>query len=532
LGLLVWQDMPSGFNATQRARAQFEREIKANLTQLHNHPSIVSWVLFNERWGAYDQERIARWMKQLDPSRLLNAHSGPNGNIAQWMRHANPAILARVIDTEMNIGDYKPITDALRRGIYAEPSEWIGGDLYDTHQYPYPELPVEFGKPRILGEFGGIGGYVAGHVWSDVSPGFSYLPVPIEQTATAYADLIEQQKALKSRGLSGSFYTQLFDVEQEQNGLMTYDRAIARIPVAEVAKHNRRLVPFASDEAAASEELSLSDAGSTPENERYTQLVSRFRAGEREPEFLRDLTITALLQKNQARATEFGNELIARLPMPYSKESWAFINATTRTLKDRGFELFRTHTEQVNATLGPQTAEKASRRIIKREHIEPLLVVIDNAPDWRSLETRLRAQYGAIGAEALHGAAMIDSADRGDWKRFGEYCVRYFETAAARSEYFINNVSYAVFEHVDDLAVVRAVISAIERTTNLDKIFDAFFLDTYAGLLYKAGRREQALRWQHKAVAINDGQDAELTSNLEKMKAGRPTWPQKVSGNG
>ncbi|MCX6141654.1 MAG: hypothetical protein NTZ35_00395, partial [Ignavibacteriales bacterium] len=76
LGLMVWQDMPSGNNRTNDSKMQFETEL-ANLVVTHyNHPSIVMWVVFNEGWGQYDTERLAAWVKQLDPTRLVNNASG------------------------------------------------------------------------------------------------------------------------------------------------------------------------------------------------------------------------------------------------------------------------------------------------------------------------------------------------------------------------------------------------------------------------------------------------------------------------
>ncbi|WP_222597278.1 glycoside hydrolase family 2 TIM barrel-domain containing protein [Chitinophaga pinensis] len=67
LGMLVWQDMVNPGNDSKEAQIQFEKENKVNIAQLYNHPSIVTWVLFNEKWGQYDQERLTKWMKGYDP---------------------------------------------------------------------------------------------------------------------------------------------------------------------------------------------------------------------------------------------------------------------------------------------------------------------------------------------------------------------------------------------------------------------------------------------------------------------------------
>jgi beta-galactosidase/beta-glucuronidase len=79
LGLLVWQDMPSTFGMrNEQERTQFELEMERMIKKHWNHPSIVMWIPFNEHWGIYDAERIARDVKSLDPSRLVDANTGLN----------------------------------------------------------------------------------------------------------------------------------------------------------------------------------------------------------------------------------------------------------------------------------------------------------------------------------------------------------------------------------------------------------------------------------------------------------------------
>src|SRR5205807_586513 len=76
LGLLVWQDMPAGDNKTDESHKQFEEELRHMIESRRNHPSIVMWVVFNEGWGQYDTPRLTSWVKELDPSRLVNNASG------------------------------------------------------------------------------------------------------------------------------------------------------------------------------------------------------------------------------------------------------------------------------------------------------------------------------------------------------------------------------------------------------------------------------------------------------------------------
>lgn len=195
LGLLVWQDMPSGNNNTPEARERFEAELQRMVGQLRNHPCITTWVVFNESWGQFDSERLARGLKELDPSRLVDSASG-------W--------------TDKHVGD-----------------------LSDAHSYPIPDSPpTENGRALVIGEFGGLGLPLPGHLWSAET--WSYQMLPDEKALEGwYYYLLQEVWAQKeSRGLSAAIYTQTTDVETECNGLLTYDRRVVKLPVDRLAAMN------------------------------------------------------------------------------------------------------------------------------------------------------------------------------------------------------------------------------------------------------------------------------------------------------
>jgi hypothetical protein len=200
LGLLVWQDMPSGNNATVDGRRNFETELLRMFKDLENHPSIVAWVLFNEGWGQYETERLTQLLKNTDPSRLVSNASG-------W--------------TDMRVGD-----------------------LVDMHSYPGPDCPApEPARAAVLGEFGGLGLQVTNHCWSPRCWGYLMLPNEKELGAR-YTRLFKQVWVLqKLRGLSAAVYTQTTDVETECNGLLTYDRAVAKIAPELLLAANRGEFP-------------------------------------------------------------------------------------------------------------------------------------------------------------------------------------------------------------------------------------------------------------------------------------------------
>lgn len=223
LGMLVWQDMPQMFGGqngaiSDEAKHQFELEWRREIAQFYNHPSIVVWTTFNEAWGQHDTERIVTLTKQLDPTRLVNNASG-------W--------------TDKNVGD-----------------------IHDTHAYrgPWSEKP-EANRAAVCGEFGGLALPVVGHRWNQDIFGYGAVIRSPWQLTKLYQELLKKGYALRDeRGCSALVYTQVTDVEQEINGLITYDRAVIKPDFAITTAANKgiflplppnpnpELVPTSSDE--------------------------------------------------------------------------------------------------------------------------------------------------------------------------------------------------------------------------------------------------------------------------------------------
>ncbi|MEH7308201.1 PA14 domain-containing protein [Neobacillus drentensis] len=202
MGMIVWQDMPSMDGAVEY-RKQYEHEFNEMIQERYNHPSIFLWTVFNEGWGQYDTVRMTKWVESLDQTRLVSNASG-------W-------------------------TDA---GV---------GDVLDWHTYTAPRSPqVEENRIAVIGEYGGLGLATPGHEWG--TTGWNYVMLKNKEEVTnTYVDYINSLKGfMYSNGLSAAVYTQTTDVEGELNGLLTYDRKMAKVDEKLVREANQSLIELSS----------------------------------------------------------------------------------------------------------------------------------------------------------------------------------------------------------------------------------------------------------------------------------------------
>lgn len=218
LGMLVWQDMPSiADNSTNvwdnrtyengtdtpvpdDAKANYYKEWGEIMAAFKVFPCIVTWVPFNEAWGQFDTEDVVKFTRAQDPTRLINYASG--GNFVK-----------------------------------------CSGDILDLHNYPHPEMYL-YDKDyiNVLGEYGGIGWPVEGHLWQpDRNWGYVQFKSADEvlDTYEKYADMLID---LIDDGFAGAIYTQTTDVEIEVNGLMTYDRKVVKLDMERLSAINRKVI--------------------------------------------------------------------------------------------------------------------------------------------------------------------------------------------------------------------------------------------------------------------------------------------------
>lgn len=233
IGITVWQDMPSIGDHSKSVLANRDPEIaniqknkwssdsflggtdcpipqewkdnyykewKEIIAALKNFQCIVVWVPFNEAWGQFDTPEVVKFTREQDGTRLINESSG---------------------------GNYS-----------------LSGDILDAHHYPCPAMNVFEGKMiNVLGEYGGIGFPVKGHLWQqDRNWGYGKVKENGKEVLDQYSEFAEMLKTFIKTGCSAAVYTQTTDVEIEVNGIMTYDRAVTKMDATKLKEINQSVI--------------------------------------------------------------------------------------------------------------------------------------------------------------------------------------------------------------------------------------------------------------------------------------------------
>ena len=173
-------------HANKRSREIFEREMYKTQDHLYNFPSIVYYTVFNEGWGQFCADEMYRRAKAHDETRVYDATSG-------WF-------LQKESDVDSRHVYFKPV-----------------------------KLGKRIGRPVVISEFGGYSHRVAGHLFGDANYGYRTFS-EMSEFEDAFIRLYEEEiEPLVPLGVGALVYTQLSDVEDETNGIITYDRAVVKL---------------------------------------------------------------------------------------------------------------------------------------------------------------------------------------------------------------------------------------------------------------------------------------------------------------
>jgi thioredoxin-related protein len=269
-------------------------------------------------------------------------------------------------------------------------------------------------------------------------------------------------------------------------------------------------------------------------SEEFATFYEQYNSGKRDSGFVKELAMLGRKIGQSTISEKIAQQYIRGLNDQelFKKDNLQFINQFTTCSNDKGFNLFRKESKKVNAILGKNVAEIKVREIIGKEEIESFKGS-KSIPDWSAIENSVTNKYGAIGLESYYEGRMGSALEKKDWVNFGKYYALYYATAYSRSKFHINNISWTIFERISDPKVLDVAVKTMKYDLEHFDQNDAVSYDTYANLLYKAGKKQEAILWESKALRLEEENTSKnngkpnpvFAETLEKMKAGVPTWP-------
>lgn len=272
--------------------------------------------------------------------------------------------------------------------------------------------------------------------------------------------------------------------------------------------------------------LASAEASLNPDKQYYA-LLKKYNEGNREATFLKKAALASFDAYDMPMGSKIGNDYLATQSDLLTKDNLDFIYKFTNTSQDKGFTVLLNNPEKADEVLGKNKAEKATMGIIYEEEVYTKLRAnrkwVD-APDWEGIQKTVTAKYPKQAAEAIAQGKVTYYQAKNDWPNFQTAILAYMKDYGHKvSENELNSFAWTVFENCPDMMCVK---EALEWSKNSFKDNNnPAFIDTYANILYKMGKKDEALKWEEQAVTLaSEGEKKNYQETLDKMKKGEKTW--------
>jgi thioredoxin-related protein len=282
--------------------------------------------------------------------------------------------------------------------------------------------------------------------------------------------------------------------------------------------------------------LELGRKSLDPQNQ-YYMLIRRYKENKTSLDELPDLAKKVDAMGHKALSIEIAskyinNYLLKENSKNLTAKNLKFMGEFLGSTNSRAFKYFVKNIKTINDSLGPHRAEYNIKSAITKEFFPTEEMWPKDSTKWDSLTSYLTIKFGTLGAEVSNGNRMLANFYAKNWINFGKYYKSYLETALKRPDYDVNDITFEIFKYVDDKKVLEYACNVVMKFA-LEEWYqnNAAAYDTYAQLLYKNNSREEAIKWEEKAIKIMKG-SPDLTSYtdvIDKMKKGIPTWKEPSS---
>ncbi len=259
-----------------------------------------------------------------------------------------------------------------------------------------------------------------------------------------------------------------------------------------------------------------------PSTQYYT-VLKQYNNGNREATFLRNAVLATAAAYDMENTTRIFNDYIPTQKDVYTKENLELIQKITFSSSDKGFDIVLKNQAKVDELMGKGTAASILQPVILNEEIFKKLQPTDN-PDWAALNSEITKKYPEQGPEVVAKAKVLIYQYKADWANYQPAVIEYMKKYGANATPDeLNNYAWTVFQNCTDM---KCVAEALDWSKRSFKDFNnPAFIDTYANILYKLGKKDEALTWEKKAYDLAPEQGKQgYHDTIEKMKKNEKTW--------
>lgn len=263
-----------------------------------------------------------------------------------------------------------------------------------------------------------------------------------------------------------------------------------------------------------------------PDNQYYTQL-RKYENGDKSPQLLYQLVNLSQKAYDNVMSKKLAEEYLATQTDLYTKDNLKLLYKAAKSSMDKGFAIALNEADKADKILEePGRSKKLVRGIIVNEEL-PGLLGKGGTPDFEAYDKSLNEKYPAYAKWVSDYSKMYYNQAKKNWDEFARYAHEIVKAGDVQPGN-LNSFAWTVFEKVTDKHLLEKALGWSKESIKEEQ--KAAYMDTYANLLYKAGRSKEAILEQTKAIEAakkENGNVEELEATLEKMKKGEPTWPQE-----
>ncbi|HWB92558.1 MAG TPA: TlpA disulfide reductase family protein [Puia sp.] len=253
----------------------------------------------------------------------------------------------------------------------------------------------------------------------------------------------------------------------------------------------------------------------------YYTLIGEYDRGRRDSAFLHRLALQCVNAYEMERGKPVIEAYLSTQHDLLTRDNIILLVRSITKSTDKYFSVLTDHAAEIDKVMNGPVAAKVVRDIYLKEGAGQS--VGDNRPpNWKALHARIAAHLPAEADELTARIKVNYYRDKKDWPKFETAMVAYMKGYGAKmSDMDLNNIAWAVFQNCPDMTCVADIL---DWSKHLSETNNPAYLDTYANILYKLGKKEDAIALEEKALSIDASDKANYQATIDKMKKSEKTW--------